>query len=141
MLIELAMGILIAALLSCAELEGREARLRAGAPGWSDLARITGVADPRQLVRLPGVSLACDGSPRFNPSQRARLPVHMVGLLLEHPIGHGLSVSLAILGIGAAASTLDAGTPVWLLLVGAATYQLLCRLYALTIWVERRAAI
>lgn len=140
MFIELATIILIASLLSFTELERREARLRAGAPGWRDLARITGVADHRELLRLPGVSLTGDGSLRFNPSQRAELPVHLTGSILEHPIGHGMSVSLAIVCFGAAVGWLNANTPVWPLLTAAAVYQLLCRLYALSLWVEHRSA-
>lgn len=141
MLVELAVLTLIVSVLSFRELERREARLRAGAPGWRDLARITGLANPRDLLRLPGVSLGRDGHPRFNPAQRTRLPAHRIGLLLEHRVGHGISISLAILALGAALSMLPAGVLVWLFLAGAAAYQLLCRLYALTIWVEYRTAM
>jgi hypothetical protein len=138
MLVDLATLVLLLSLLSFAQLERREARMRAGAPVWTDLARITGVADPQALARLPGVSLGGDGEPRFDPALRPALPVHVTGSLVEHPLGHGLSLALAVAVLGLA---LEAGTVpalAGMLLVAAACYQLVARLYALSVWVESR---
>jgi hypothetical protein len=114
--------------------------MRAGAPVWADLARITGIADHRRLARMPGVSLTGDGTLRFDPAARAALPVHVTGSLVEHRLGHGASLSLGIAALGLGLR--DAGLPeaLWLLLAGAAGYQLLARLYALVVWVEGRTA-
>jgi hypothetical protein len=138
MLFDLAMLVLAISVLSLAELERREARMRAGSPAWGDLARITGVADPRELVRLPGVSLAGDGSLRFDPALRPALPVHVTGSLVDHRVGHGLSLSLSLAALGILLG--GAALPIVgaLLLGGAAGYQLLTRLYALVVWVEGR---
>ncbi len=139
MLMALALLVLVAAVLASAERERREARLRAGAPAWADLARITGVADRAQLARMPGVSLAGDGRPRFDPARRAALPAHLTALLVDHPIGHGACLALGIASLGVALA------PPQLPLLGwpvtfAACYQLLSRIYALVVWVEGRAA-
>jgi hypothetical protein len=139
MLMALALAVLLAALLSAAERERREARLRAGAPAWGDLARITGLADQRELVRLPGVTLAGDGRPLFDPARRSALPVHLTGCMVDHPVGHGLSLALALamLGLGLEHGELPLLAP--LLLAAAGGYQLLARLYALVVWVEVRS--
>jgi hypothetical protein len=140
MLMALALAVLLAALLSAAERERREARLRAGAPAWGDLARITGLSDQRELVRLPGVSLAGDGRPLFDPARRSALPVHLTGCVVDHPIGHGLSLALALamLGLGLEHGGGELPLLAPLLLAAAAGYQLLARLYALVVWVEVR---
>ncbi len=139
MLVTLAVLVLLGAVLASAERERREARLRAGAPGWGDLARITGIADRRELVRMPGVSLAGDGRPRFDPARRAALPAHLTALLVDHPIGHGVCLSLGIATLGAAVK-LDQLPLLGWLVTFAACYQLLSRLYALVVWAEGRAA-
>lgn len=137
MLMALALGVLLAALLSAAERERREARLRAGAPDWSDLARITGLADQRDLVRLPGVSLAGDGRLRFDPARRAALPVHLAASVLDHPVGHGLSLALAVAVLGLLLQPAGLSPALGaLFLVAAACYQILSWLYALVVWIE-----
>jgi hypothetical protein len=140
MVVVLSTMVTLVSLLACAELEGRERRMRAGAPAWADLARITGVADHRRLARMPGVSLTGDGTLRFDPAARAALPVHVTGSLLEHRFGHGASLSLGIaaLGIGLRGTSLPEA--LWLLLACAAGYQLLARLYAFVVWIEGRTA-
>lgn len=141
MLMALALVVLAAAVLSFAERERREARLRSGVPAWSDLARITGLADQRALMRLPGVSLARDGRPRFDPTRRAALPAHLAGTVLDHPIGHGLSLALAVAILGLELEPGDQPLlAAALLLAGGACYELLSRLYALVVWVEARTA-
>lgn len=139
MLTVLAILVLLAAILSSAELERREARLRAGTPIWADLARITGVADQRELARLPGVSLAGDGRLRFDPARRTALPTHLTGSLVEHRWGHGLSLALAIAALGLTLEPEELPLAATLLLALAGCYQLLARLYALTVWVEARS--
>lgn len=140
MLVELAVLVLVASILSSIQLERREARLRAGSPAWTDLARITGQADPRALVRLPGVSRSSDGSLRFDPALRDALPVHLTGSLVEHPLGHGLSLALAVACLGNALEVGSVPRLAAVLLVGAACYQLLARLYALVVWLEARTS-
>ena len=138
MIMCIAFIVLIASILASAELERRESRLRSGAPGWVDLARITGVAQRRDLLRLPGISVTGDGRPRFDPERRGALPAHLLALVLEHPVGHGacLALAIAVLGTGFKAGQLP---PIALLLFGlACCYQLLARLYVLTLWVEAR---
>ncbi len=139
MLMALALLVLVAAVLASAERERREARLRAGAPAWADLARITGIADRTQLARMPGVSLAGDGRPRFDPARRAALPAHLTVLLVDHPVGHGVCLSLGVATLGVAFQ-LDQLPLLGWLVTFAACYQLLSRLYALVVWVEGRAA-
>ena len=138
MLVDLAMLFLAPALWSLADAERREARMRAGSPAWGDLARITGVADPGELLRLPGVSRAGDGTLRFDPACRRHLPVHVTGSMLDHRVGHGLSLALAIGVLGAALLAPGDGRALWVPLAGAAGYQLLSRLYALAVWIEGR---
>ena len=140
MLMTMAFLVLLAALASSAERERREARLRAGAPIWADLARITGLADHRELSRLPGVSLTCDGQPRFDPARRGALPAHLTALLVDHPWGHGLSLALAVAAIGIALEAQELPVLGRLLLAMAACYQLLAWLYALSVWVEARTS-
>jgi hypothetical protein len=136
MLVGGAMLVLLVSLWSCVEAERREARLRSGAPAWADLARITGISDPQQLARLPGVWLA-GGRPRFDPACRGGLPAHPAGSLFDHRVGHGLSLSFAIAALGASPAG-GAATTLGLVLAGAAGYQFLARLYALAIWVDGR---
>lgn len=138
MVVELAVLVLILSLLSWVQLERREARLKAGAPAWADLARITGEADPRALARLPGVSRSGDGACRLDPALRHRLPVHLTGSLVEHPLGHGLSLALAIACLGSAMELGQVPLLAAVLLGAAACYQLVARLYALVVWVEAR---
>lgn len=140
MLTALAVLVLLGAVVSSAERERREARLRSGAPAWADLARITGVADRSQLVRLPGVSLARDGRPRFDPARRGALPAHLMGAVVDHPVGHGASLALAVAVLGAALAATYLPRAAAPLLTAAACYQLVARLYAVAVWVERRAA-
>ena len=140
MMTVLALVVLLLATCACAELEGREARLRAGAPGWGDLAHITGQADLGSLRRLPGVSLTGDGRPRLGPAGRAALPIHLTGSLVEHRIGHGLCLACAVAALGLHLQRADLPETVSLLLVAAGCYQLVARLYALTLWAEGRSA-
>lgn len=140
MLVALVMLVMGGALWSLAEAQRREDRLRAGAPVWADLARITGVADHQALLRMPGVSIAGDGSLRFNPAHRRALPVHLAGALIDHPIGHGLSLSLTVAAFGTALGRAGPSSAVWLPLATAAAYQLLARLYLLALWIEARDA-
>jgi hypothetical protein len=141
MLMALALIVLAAAVLSFAGRERREARLRSGLPDWSDLSRITGLVDPHALMQLPGVSLARDGRLRFDPARRSALPEHLAGSVLDHTIGHGISLALAVAILGLQFDP-SGERPVLaaLLLAGAACYQLLSRLYALVVWVEARTA-
>ncbi len=139
MLTALALLVLLGALVASAEHELREARLRAGTPAWGDLARITGVADRRQLARLPGVSLAGDGRLRFDPARRGALPAHLTALLVDHPIGHGACLALGVASLGVALAPPQLPLLGWLVTF-AACYQLLSRIYALVVWVEGRAA-
>jgi hypothetical protein len=138
MVVELAVLVLIVSFLSTVQIERREARLRAGAPAWVDLARITGEADPRALARLPGVSRRSDGSWRLDPTRRDALPVHLAGSLVEHRMGHGLSLALAIACLGIFLELGALPQAAAMLLGAAAFYQLVARLYALVVWVEAR---
>jgi hypothetical protein len=134
----IALLVLMASIASSLELERREARLRAGAPAWVDLQRITGVAHRRELVRLPGVSITGDGRPRFDPARRGALPAHLLALLLEHPAGHGACLALAVAVLGTAFKAAELPPFGLLLFALACCYQLLARLYVLTLWVEAR---
>ena len=128
MMTVLALTVLLLAVLASAELERREARLRAGAPGWGDLARITGQADPSALRRLPGVSLTRDGQPRIDPERRAALPIHLTGSLVEHRLGHGLCLALAVAVLGLPQPLAELPDAATLLQVAAGCYQLVARL-------------
>lgn len=139
MVTALALLVLLGALLASAEHAVREARLRAGTPAWRDLARITGVGNRCQLARLPGVSLADDSRPRFDPARRAALPTHLTALLLDHPIGHGVCLAVGVATLGVALAPVPSPLLGWLVTF-AACYQLLARLYRLVVWVEGRAA-
>ncbi|MFO1071806.1 MAG: hypothetical protein U1E17_03710 [Geminicoccaceae bacterium] len=139
MMTVLALVVLLLATGTCAELEGREARLRAGVPGWGDLARITGQADLGALRRLPGVSLSGDGRPRLDPARRSALPIHLTGSLVEHRVGHGLCLACAVAAIGLHLERADLPLTASLLLVAAGCYQLVARLYVLTLWAEGRS--
>ena len=138
MLFDLALVALLASLWSCVGVERREARLRAGVPAWGDLARITGVADQGLLVRLPGVSLAGDGRPQFDPARRRALPAHVTGTLVDHPVGHGLCLSTAVAVLGTAGSVVRGAALLGTAIAASLTYQLLTRLYALVVWAEGR---
>src|SRR5688572_6872271 len=120
MVVVLSTMVILVSLLSCAELERREQRMRAGVPAWADLARITGIADQRRLARMPGVSLTGDGILRFDPAARAALPVHVTGSLVEHRLGHGVSLSFSIAALGIGLGSASLPDAFWLLLAGAA---------------------
>lgn len=136
MLVGLALFVLVAALLSAWEADRREARLRAGVPAWIDLAYITGLADRRELARLPGVSVRGDGTLSFNPALRPLLPEHVTGAFVGHRHGHGLSVAIAVAASGAGFVLPAVPTAALVLLAVAAAYELVARLYQLAILAE-----
>ena len=93
MVVVLSTMVTLVSLLACAELEGRERRMRAG-------ARLGGSRPDRRHRRqrpvspMPGVSLMGDGTLRFDPGPGRRCPCHVTGSLVDHRLGHGASLSL-----------------------------------------------
>lgn len=130
---------LVSSLAAFAALRARERRIVAGRARIDDLAAWTGITDRRGLLRIAGVRERPDGTLALDPRFLDSLPANPLHRALDNYVGNGLSVAVCLAALGVATGAGGAAADVLAhLVLCAAGYQLLARLWSAAVWLELR---